>query len=141
MTNKIIEAVSAALNAEFGEGYEIYMEEIEQGLEEPCFLIQCLSPSSQRLLKGRYFRTAQFCIQYFPESRKDTIRECHDAGERLFSCLEWLDAGGSLKMGTKMEYKINDGVLFFFINYDSILYREEPMPPMETVDSKTTVKG
>ena len=39
MINAIIEAISVALNGEFGDSYEIHMEEIEQGLEEPCFFI------------------------------------------------------------------------------------------------------
>ena len=42
MINAIIEAVSVSLNSEFGDGYEIHMEEIEQGLEEPCFFISCV---------------------------------------------------------------------------------------------------
>ena len=66
MINSIIEAISVALDGEFREGYEIHMEEIRQGLNEPCFFISCLNPTSRRFLKGRYFRVSQFCIQYFP---------------------------------------------------------------------------
>lgn len=66
MITTIIEAISVALNAEFGDSYDIHMEEIEQGLKEPCFFILCLNPASQQFLKGRYFRVSQFCIQYFP---------------------------------------------------------------------------
>ena len=32
MINALIEAVSISLNGEFGDGYEIYMEEIKQDL-------------------------------------------------------------------------------------------------------------
>lgn len=49
MINAIIEAISVALNGEFGDSYEIHMEEIEQGLEEPCFFIFCLNPSSDQI--------------------------------------------------------------------------------------------
>lgn len=31
MINQIVEAVSLALNSEFGDGYKIYTEEVEQG--------------------------------------------------------------------------------------------------------------
>ena len=42
MINSIIEAISIALNAEFGDDYTTYTEEQEQGLKEPCFFISTL---------------------------------------------------------------------------------------------------
>ena len=40
MINEIIEAISVALNEEFGDEYEIYRESVRQDLKEPCFFIQ-----------------------------------------------------------------------------------------------------
>ena len=40
MLNEIIKGISMALNAAFGDGYEIYQNDVEQGLKEPCFLIR-----------------------------------------------------------------------------------------------------
>lgn len=37
MINKVIDGISKAINEEFGDEYNIYTEEIEQGLKEPCF--------------------------------------------------------------------------------------------------------
>ena len=62
MINSIIEAISISLNEEFGDGYETHMEEIKQGLKEPCFFITCLNPTTELFLGKRYFRTNQFCI-------------------------------------------------------------------------------
>ena len=45
MINKILDAISNALNEEFGDEYEIYSEDIKQDLKEPCFFIICLNPS------------------------------------------------------------------------------------------------
>jgi len=42
MINSIIEAISVALNTEFGDRYDIHRERLEQGLEEPCFFIFCI---------------------------------------------------------------------------------------------------
>lgn len=36
MIDKIIDAISTTIYAEFGDDYEIYTESIEQGLKEPC---------------------------------------------------------------------------------------------------------
>ena len=45
--NMLIEAISIALNGEFGDEYEIHMEEIKQDLKEPCFFIQSLKPEQE----------------------------------------------------------------------------------------------
>ena len=51
MINKIIDGISIALNAEFGNDYEIYTDNIEQGLKEPCFSIVCLNPRMNQFLE------------------------------------------------------------------------------------------
>ncbi len=126
MINSIIESISITLNAEFGDKYKIHREEKRQGLKEPCFFIQCLNPTEELFFWKRYFRRNQFCIQYFPEEEYHRNQECHAVGERLFSCLEYLDVGGDLAMGTEMKYEITDGLLHFFVNYDMIVYKVAP---------------
>jgi hypothetical protein len=59
MINSIIEAISVSLNGEFGDDYEIHMEEIKQGLKEPCFFIACLNPTNNLFMGKRYERTNQ----------------------------------------------------------------------------------
>lgn len=142
MINSMIEAISAALNGEFGDDYEIHMEEIEQGLEEPCFFVQCLNPTNELFLGKRYFRRNQFCIQYFPESAEKQ-RECNGVAERLWQCLEYITAYGETKpiRGTKMRYEVVDGVLNFFVNYDCFVYKVEEQTAMEEISENVTVKG
>lgn len=142
MINSIIESISITLNAEFGEKYKIHREEKKQGLKEPCFFVQCLNPTEELFFWERYFRKNQFCIQYFPEDKLHGKQECYAVGERLFSCLEYLDVGGDLVMGTKRKYEVVDGILHFFVNYDLFVYKvAEPVPVMEEVSSETHVKG
>ncbi len=126
MIKEIMEAVSLALNAEFGDGYRCYIEEISQELNNPCFFIQCLNPTDKLFFGKRYFRSNQFCIQYFPEETHHRNQECHAVGERLFSCLEYLNGGDDLVMGTKLTYEITEGILHFFVNYDMFVYRIVP---------------
>ena len=54
MINKIITGINAELEKEFGVGYQIYNESIEQGLEMPCFLITCLNPTNNHEFWVRY---------------------------------------------------------------------------------------
>ena len=44
MLNEIIKGISMALNTAFGDGYEIYQNDVEQDLKEGCFFKQVLKP-------------------------------------------------------------------------------------------------
>lgn len=141
MINSIIDSISIALNAEFGDCYKNYKEEKKQDLEEPCFFIQCLNPTQRLFLNKRYFRKNQFCIQYFPET-SDKNEECFAVAERLLERLEYLTVNRDLVMGTKMHYEVVDGILHFFVNYDMFVYKiAEIIPIMEEVLAETSVKG
>ena len=141
MINTIMEAISVALDAEFGDGYETYIEEISQDMDGHAFFIQCPNPTDRLFLGKRYFRQNQFCIQYFPLSEDDRNRECYEVLERMNLCLEYIDVDGPM-MGTKMNGKVVDGVLNFFVNYDCFVYRwGGAVPMMEEASSETHVKG
>ncbi|WP_334293833.1 phage tail terminator family protein, partial [Clostridioides difficile] len=45
MLNNIIDGISVKLDKSFGESYTIYSEDVEQGINEPCFFIVPLNPS------------------------------------------------------------------------------------------------
>ena len=141
MINSIIEAISISLNEEFGDGYETHMEEIKQGLKEPCFFITCLNPSTEQFFGKRYKRINQFCIQYFPKTA-DKQRECNDVAERMNWCLEYITTDADTKpiKGTKMNHEVVDGVLNFFVNYDFFVYKKEEQIPMENLQTNTSVK-
>ena len=141
MITKIIDGISEAIYQEFGDGYDIYTESIEQGLEEPCFSILCLNPTSDQFLGMRYFRMNQFMIQYFP-STKDKRGECHTVTERLFDCLETIMVFGDLSRGTRMGGEVVDDVLNFRVNFDMFVYKIEPDEVrMETHSVNTGVRS
>ena len=140
MINSIIVGISTALDAEFGERYEIFSEEIKQDLKEPCFFISCLNPTYELFLGKRYFRQNNFCIQYFPETEKRQ-RECMDTAERMMECLEIVTADDVQIRGTKMKYKVIDGVLNFFVNYDCFVYKIVDETPMDSISIDTRAKG
>lgn len=140
MINSIMEAISIALNTEFGDGYETYIEEINQGLTEPSFFVQCLNPTNELFWGQKYFRRNQFCIQYFPQSEHDRNRECYGVLERLNTCLEYITVDGLMR-GTQMNGKMVDGVLNFFVNYDCFVYRrKEDTHEIGEMISHTAVK-
>ena len=76
MIEGIIQAISIALDAEFGESYKIYPELTEQELSKPCFFVYCLETSCNVYRGKRYFSKNTFVIQYFPYS-SDIEMECN----------------------------------------------------------------
>ena len=146
MINSLIYGISAALDAEFGSSYRIYMEEIKQDLEEPCFFISCINPSKKLFVGKRYSRRNLFCIQYFPET-ENVRQECNAVMERLYNCLEYifLPNGEKPVRGTQMNGEIIENVLSFFVNYDFFTYNTKLEEPMETMviknDTKNDSKG
>lgn len=143
MINELIQAISVALYAEFG--YENHMEEIKQDLVEPCFFIQCLNPTTELFLgiresRQRYFRQNQFCIQYFPASKEAYEAECNAVAERMFWSLEYITVDDHPVRGTKMNYRVEDGVLNFFLNYDGFVYRAGETDTMEVLESTAIPK-
>lgn len=140
MINKIIDAISISINSEFGDGYEIYTESLKQGLKEPCFSVFCLNPTNELFRNNKYFRTNQFCIQYFPSTREQKA-ECNTVLERLYDCIELITVNGDLSRGTRMNGEIVDGVLNFFVNYNMFVYKVEDQTPMEELEINTDAKG
>lgn len=148
MINKIIDGISKAINEEFGDDYEIYTEEIEQGLKEPCFSIVCINPTNNLFRQNKYFRQNKFCIHYFPSSKEKRL-ECQQVLEKLYLILEYIDIEEVFEgvktinktMGTEMNGEYSDGVLNFFVNYDMYVNKlEEKTTLMNSFDYNTDVK-
>lgn len=139
MILKIFEAIGLLLKKEFGEGYELYREEIKQDLQSPCFLITCLNPRQKPFRKNRYFRECQFCIQYFP-FEEGNREECDQTAERLFFCLEYLPVETVFLCGTQMNYQVTDGVLHFFVNYNGFFEQKADLLMMEEISVKVSTE-
>lgn len=141
MINKIVDGIVDAISIEFGEGYEIYTESIEQGLQEPCFSVLILNPTSELFLNNKYMRTNKVMIQYFPLSN-DKYQECNEVLTRLFECLELIYIGDDLSRGSNMNGEIVDGVLNFSINYDMFVYKldDEEKLSMQSFDSEVKAR-
>ena len=133
MINEIIDAISVALGACFGDGYKIYTENIEQGLEEPCFIITSVNPSRRLFFGKRYFSQNMFCIQYFP-STDEQQTECNAILDRLYDCLEYIVIHGDFLRGTKMYGEQTDNILSFFVNYNDFTIKSNQNQSMEELE-------
>ncbi|MGN1013836.1 MAG: DUF6838 family protein [Butyricicoccus sp.] len=141
MLNEIVQGIAMTLHAAFGDGYEIYQNDITQGLTEPCFFIAVLKPDNAPLQKNRYLRRYPFDIHYFPRTPGDN-RELYDMADRLLDCLEFITLpDGSQLHGTEMSYEEADDVLHFFVRYDCTMIRWTDIDRMEDMDMDVTVTG
>lgn len=137
----LIDAIAEALFQEFGSGYEIYTEKVEQDLSPACFMIRCLNPTKNLFLGRCYKRTNQFAVQYIP-SAEEAYEECASVMERLFDCLEnVILSGGKPIHGQNLNGEITDGVLTFTVNYDGFVLKEYTETNMEKHEISTEVKG
>ena len=146
MLNKIITGISQALDAEFNseenEEYTIYTEDVEQGLEEPCFFIFSLKPSSKQLVGNRYDRKYPFDIHYFPKDEENINNEINEVTERLFTALEYITVDNNLVRGTNMNVEIVDNVLHFFVDFNMIVRTEsKEIEPMGSLKIKQRLGG
>lgn len=140
MIDSIMEAISISLHAEFGDGYAIYTESVEQGLKEPCFFVFRLR-SARSVFRGkRYSCDNPFVIQYFPADKTRIREECEDVKERLFSCLELLPFDGGLIRGVQKSGEVIDEVLNFFISYPLFVDRVEDTDSMTEISKNVYIK-
>ena len=141
MLNDIINGISVAINAEFPD-LQIYIDEIEQGMQTPCFLIFNLTNRETQKLNNRYLREHSFNVQYFPKSITKPTREAATVGTKLFDVLEYITVNGALVRGTDRRHELVNDVLHFFVDYDVYIHKlKDPDPYMETLEHTQQVKG
>lgn len=128
LIKEIINGISKKIYGFYEGLYDIYVEDVEQGLQMPCFMINLISSDMRMILKPRYKFESVFNVIYFGEGYKD----CMDRGSELYDILEYItikgfkrkgsiDPGEDLIRGTKMNMDIINNILHFRVNYNLIL--------------------
>lgn len=141
MVNGIKDAISIKLNQIYGDNYEIYSKDVEQGLNPPCFFIKILNPSRRQLIGNRYYLEVSCDVHYFPAVEGDNDK-LDEFGMSLFDDLEYITmVNGDQIRGTNMSYEKVDGVLHFFVTYGLYVKKDVPAEdPMEEITYRGGVK-
>ncbi len=132
LVNSIINGIADAVHSEFGNEYNIYIDEKEQGFNEPCFFILPIKLDSQKFIGKRYYKDFGFAIHYF--QKEDSVRDRNDVFERLCECLEYISIDNDITMGKDMRSEVSDGVLICFVRYSAFVYKATELEPMEEID-------
>lgn len=115
---EIINGISKKIYGFYEGLYDIYVEEVEQGLQMPCFMINLISSDIRMILKPRYIFESVFDVIYFGDGYKD----CMDRGSELYDILEYITINDKdLIRGTKMNMDIIKNILHFRVRYNLIL--------------------
>ena len=117
MVNKILDAITTQLHANFGNSYRYYVEDVEQNLTKPCFTIDTLIPLQRSRSPKLYDRTMPMVIHHFTGDKKDTKKDCYGVAEQLVECLEYLSFENTLLRGEDISWQIVDDVLQVFVTY------------------------
>lgn len=125
--NDIVAGISQALRTAFGKEYRIYRDEVEQGFQEPCFFIALLRTSMRQEVGRRYFCSRSFDIHYYPPPQK-YAQPIGEVADMLPLVLEYIEVGGDMMRGTKMNAEVQDGVLHFFVSYDTFIVKPSARP-------------
>jgi hypothetical protein len=139
MQNDVLRGITKALDQEFG--CPVYTDDIEQGLDVPCFLVTDLSSTDEHIVMNRHKRVYPFMVQYFPRA-KNYRMECSDIEDRLYETLEYITVSGHAIRGTDMSGNITDGVLNFEVTYEVWIFRirRTDEEPMENINISQRVK-
>jgi hypothetical protein len=134
MVNEILKSISVTLNRVFGDDFEVYFsKDVQQGLQEPCFIIALMGTSRIRRIGLRYRQFNSFVVQYFPAEKRCNT-EMIEVGEQLLDAFETIQlADGDLVHGTELTYDIRDGVLHFMVDFNMFLKKEPDLEEMETI--------
>ncbi|WP_343101372.1 DUF6838 family protein [Romboutsia sp. MSSM.1001216sp_RTP31141st1_G3_RTP31141_220114] len=140
MVNNIIYGISNSIYNSFGKGYNIYTENVEQGLSEPCFLITLIKPLVKPQIMNHSIREYNFDIIYFPSNTLSKNLEMNNTAEMLVDALEFIVVNDSKVRGHKISYEIIDGVLHFFIKYNVLVTKVEEGDKMQDLNLQQELK-
>lgn len=124
MINLIIKGITNVIHQTFGDGYDIYTEKVEQGLEEPCFFVYCISPSKDIFLGRRMKRNYQFAIQYIPRGPNKKA-EINGVFEQLNDAVRFIDVGEDKMLAMSVSPDISDEVLTLSVTYTFFSYEKQ----------------
>lgn len=127
MVNTILDATTVALHNAFGDTYTYYLEESEQNVSKPCFVVGMLNHLLRSTRLDRYYRIMPLTIHYFTnkDNTLDAKRDCYSVAEKLAETLEFLpiESEDCTVMGRDISWEIVEGVLIFYITYNFYVER------------------
>ena len=142
MIKEIIESITSALDTLTEGTCEIYTEDVEQGLEEPCFFVRQLEVANNRCLGNRVKRKYPFDIIYFPSDSDAKKYEMYEMEDLLQDGMEYITlANGNMLRASDISSEIVDDVLHVYASYSVMLDVPKHEIGMEELKAGHRLKG
>lgn len=140
MIKAIRYGITTALHAMFGDEYNIYIDKLEQGYENPCFFVSLVDWYSDELIMGREKVHTQFNVTFFPRNEDEPTDECYEMIPKLRECLRMIELeNGDLHRGIDMDAKVADGLVQFYVTYNfETIEQQESDNSMESFTERVT---
>lgn len=136
MTESVIKAIAKALNNSL-EGYTIYIENVEQGLKQPCFFIYCKNYRDELYRGKRYKLGTDIVIEYIPsETDSKTNSNVNKVLSKLYDITEVIEVEGNILRGINRTVDNTEGGIVFNVSYEYFYYRQEEKEEMEKLKEK-----
>lgn len=140
--HRMMKNISRAIIDYFGEGYRTYCEKIEQGLNEPCFLITIINNAINYYASSYYKVNMSVMVQYIENDVERAKLDEIEVG--LFECLENIK---DIKYDTVFASKnkqssvtIEENILNFSLEFEFFLRRQEAKDYMEGFENHINIK-
>ena len=117
MVTSVVNAVTKQLGTTFGTTYRYYVEDIEQGVEKPCFHVAPRITLQRSKSPVLYDRTIPIVVHYFSGSLNNLRNDCYTMGEQVVECLEYLPFKDAILRGEDISWQMVDDVLQVFVTY------------------------
>lgn len=138
MIKAIRYGIASTMYEKFGEKYNIYIDKIEQGYQNPCFFVSLVDWYSEPMLMGREKVHTQYNITFFPENEEEPTDECYEMIRNLKDCLRIITLeNGDKFRGIDMDAKVVDGLLQFYVTYNFETIENESGDYMQSYTERT----
>ena len=133
MTNQVLDGITIALHGKFGDTFSYYVENIEQHLDKPCFVVKALNPLVKAKNQIRYHWTIPVVVHFFTDKEvtEEAKKDNYNIAGQLLEALEYITVDGNLTRGEDIEFTVVDDVLQFFITYNFFTFKEKETIYME----------
>ena len=138
MVNEIKNGITNALFNAFADA-DIYTDNVEQGIHQPCFFVMLLDNEEEPLLLNRAYRTANFDIHYINDDATNAERE--QIASKLYALMRFIDTASGKVHGVKLRHETVDNILHFFVTFKiTVKYYTDDVEKQENLNVNIGVK-
>lgn len=139
MINDIMNALSVKLKETFG--VKIYINQVSQNFEEPCFFVHVISTDKTQIVDLRYKAVTVFGIDYIADENKKNSREIYDVIEKFNSITNMITLeNGDIMRGTERKTELQDGNMHSFIQFSYFIREKKENDKMESLSIEGGIK-